>query len=61
MRHTLIDGSDKDEIAKRATSALAGFVGGQVMLLLNLRDAVDLVRNVETGLPNKPLTQYKRA
>lgn len=36
-----------EEIEQRATSALAGFVGGQAMLLLNLRDAVALARSVE--------------
>lgn len=36
-----------DEIEKRATSALAGYVGGQAMLRLNLRDAVTLARQVE--------------
>jgi len=38
-----------DEIEQRATSALAGFVGGQAMLRLNLRDAVALTRQVEAG------------
>lgn len=37
-----------DEIEKRATSALAGFVGGQAMLMLNIRDAVTLAREAET-------------
>jgi hypothetical protein len=36
-----------DEIEKRATSALAGYVGGQAMLLLNIRDAVALARDAE--------------
>lgn len=36
-----------DEIEKRATSTLAGYVGGQAMLLLNLRDAVALARDTE--------------
>jgi len=36
-----------DEIEQRATSALAGYVGGQGMLLLNLRDAVAIARQVE--------------
>lgn len=36
-----------DEIEHRATSALAGYVGGQAMLKLNLRDAVALAREVE--------------
>lgn len=39
-----------DEIAHRATSALAGYVGGQAMLLHNLRDAVQLARTVEAKL-----------
>ncbi len=37
-----------DEIERRATSALAGYVGGHAMLLLNLRDAVALARRVES-------------
>lgn len=36
-----------DEIERRASSALAGYVGGQAMLRLNLRDAVILARRVE--------------
>ena len=36
-----------DEIEQRATSALAGYIGGQAMLKLNLRDAVALARGVE--------------
>ena len=36
-----------DEIEQRATSALDGYVGGQAMLRLNLRDAVALARQVE--------------
>jgi hypothetical protein len=36
-----------DDIEQRATSALAGYVGGQAMLLLNLRDAVALARQIE--------------
>jgi hypothetical protein len=36
-----------DEIERRATSAVAGYVGGQAMLKLNLRDAVVLAREVE--------------
>jgi hypothetical protein len=38
-----------DEIERRATSALAGYIGGQAMLLPNLRDAVDLARRVEAA------------
>lgn len=37
-----------DEIEHRATSALAGYVGGQAMLKLNLRDAVILARKIES-------------
>lgn len=36
-----------DEIEQRATSALAGYIGGQAALRLNLRDAVALARQVE--------------
>lgn len=36
-----------DEIEQRATSALAGYIGGQAMLKLNLRDAVALARRIE--------------
>jgi hypothetical protein len=36
-----------DAIEKRATQALGGFVGGQAMLLANLKDAVLLARAVE--------------
>lgn len=36
-----------DEIERRATSALAGYVGGQAMLRMNLRDAVALAREAE--------------
>ena len=34
-----------DEIEQRANAALIGYVGGQAMLLLNLRDAVTLARS----------------
>lgn len=37
-----------DEIEQRATSAMAGYVGGQDMLRLNLQDAVALAREVES-------------
>lgn len=37
-----------DEIEQRAKSAVAGYVGGQAALLLNLRDAVALARDAET-------------
>jgi hypothetical protein len=36
-----------DSIERRATEALGGFVGGQAMLLANLKDAVLLARAVE--------------
>lgn len=36
-----------DEIERRATSALGGYVGGLAMLRLNLRDALALARQVE--------------
>jgi hypothetical protein len=38
-----------DEIERRATSALADYIGGQAMLLLNLRDAVDLARQISSA------------
>lgn len=38
-----------DEIDKRARAALGGYVGGQSMLLLNLKDAVQLARDIEAG------------
>ena len=37
------------EIERRATDALAGYVGGQALLLPNLRDAVDLARRAEAA------------
>lgn len=36
-----------DEIERRATDALVGYVGGQAMLEMNLRDAVALARDIE--------------
>ena len=39
--------TNADDIEQRATSALGGYVGGLAMLLLNLRDAVALARQVE--------------
>lgn len=36
-----------DEIERRATYALTGYIGGQAMLKLNLRDAVALAREIE--------------
>lgn len=38
-----------DEIERRATSALGGYVGGMAMLRLNLRDALVLARQVEAA------------
>ncbi|CAG9183915.1 hypothetical protein LMG32289_05461 [Cupriavidus pampae] len=43
-----------DAIEARATSALAGFVGGQAMLRLNLRDAVAIARQAEAGTTPTP-------
>ena len=40
-----------DEIEQRATSAVAGYVGGLAMLRLNLREAVALARHVELKKP----------
>ena len=37
-----------DEIEQRATSALGGYVGGETLLRLNLRDAVAIAREAET-------------
>ena len=47
-----------DEIERRATSAVAGYVGGLAMLRVNLLDAVALARHVElkdpvSGRPSK--------
>ncbi|WP_432262989.1 DUF6036 family nucleotidyltransferase [Cupriavidus sp. TMH.W2] len=36
-----------DDIERRATSALAGYIGGQALLRVNLRDAVALARQAE--------------
>jgi hypothetical protein len=38
-----------DEIEQRANGALAGYVGGQAMLRLNLRDTLVLAREIEAG------------
>lgn len=38
-----------DEIEQRATEAMSGYVGGQGMLRLNLRDAIALARKIELG------------
>lgn len=43
-----------DAIEQRATSALAGYIGGQAMLKLNLRDAVALARREESGRSGTP-------
>ncbi|HVK94147.1 MAG TPA: DUF6036 family nucleotidyltransferase [Noviherbaspirillum sp.] len=47
-----------DEIERRATSALTGYIGGQAMLLPNLRDAVALARDAVTSgnRPDTPIT-----
>jgi hypothetical protein len=42
-----------DEIEQRATSALAGYIGGEALLRVNLQDAVTLARQVEDE-ENKP-------
>lgn len=41
-----------DEIERRATSAVAGYVGGLAMLRVNLLDAVALARHVELKKPD---------
>lgn len=41
VRHGL---TNADEIEQRANAALAGYIGGQAMLRLNLRDALALAR-----------------
>jgi len=41
--------TDADEIEQRASAAIAGFVGGQSNLLLNLKDALSLARNVQAA------------
>lgn len=46
VRHGL---TTADEIEQRANSALAGYIGGQALLLVNLRDAVTLARHAEAG------------
>ena len=45
--------TNADAIEQRALSALSGYVGGQAMLLLNLRDALSLARAAE-GRPASP-------
>ena len=49
-----------DEIEQRATSALAGYVGGQAMLKLNLRDALALARGVERERGSAPTNPQAR-
>jgi hypothetical protein len=39
--------TNADEIEQRATSALTGYVGGQALLQVNLRDAIVLARRTE--------------
>lgn len=46
VRHGLTTAT---EIEQRATSALAGYIGGQAMLHHNLRDAVSLAREAEAN------------
>lgn len=46
--------TDANEIEARATSALSGYIGGQDMLLCNLRDAVALARQVEAENDESP-------
>jgi len=43
-----------DEIEQRANGALAGYVGGQAMLRLNLRDTLALAREIEAGQSPAP-------
>ena len=50
----MIEVALEDEIERRASSALAGYVGGQAMLSPNLRDAVALARQVESGQHDLP-------
>jgi len=40
--------TNADEIEERAMSALTGYVGGEAMLRLNIRDAVALARRAES-------------
>ena len=39
--------TSSEEIEERAMQALGGFVGGQKMLLYNIRDALELTRKIE--------------
>lgn len=51
-----------DAIEQRATSALGGYIGGQAMLKLNLRDAVTLAREAESErLTSELQAQHARA
>lgn len=45
------------EIEERATSAMAGYVGGEAMLKLNLRDALLMARKIEAK--NKSTSKFK--
>lgn len=49
-----------DEIEQRATSALAGYVGGQAMLKLNLRDAVALARATPCEVETRKILGARR-
>jgi hypothetical protein len=53
-----LDLTTADEIERRATGALAGYIGGQAMLLPNLRDAVALARDAAASgnRPDTPIT-----
>jgi hypothetical protein len=44
VRHGL---TTADEIERRALGALGGYVGGQTFLKYNLRDAIDLAKDIE--------------
>ena len=46
--------TNADEIEQRATSALAGYIGGLAMLKLNLRDAVILAHEAESESAQQP-------
>jgi hypothetical protein len=43
-----------DDLERRALAAVGRFVGGQAMLLLNLRDAVALARRVQAQSHGHP-------
>lgn len=46
VRHGL---TTADQIDQRAQETLAGYIGGEAMLKLNLRDALTLARQIETA------------